>query len=70
MSEGAEHGTGRPDLRESRLHRTAEACAAVVRAWQGQEIDIERDGLRLIAEFAGALGLKPRLDIEPKTQEA
>lgn len=54
----------RPDYRNTDAHNKAERCAQVVEDWRGRAIDVNRDWAELIHDFAWALGLRVKIELE------
>ena len=54
----------RPDYSETDVYKKAELCAQVVEDWRGRAIDVNRDWAELIHDFAWALGLRVKIELE------
>lgn len=54
----------RPDYSETGAYKKAELCAKVIEDWRGRTIDVNRDWSSLIHDFAWALGLRVKIELE------
>lgn len=54
----------RPDYRNTDVYKKAERCAKVVADWRTRAIDVNRDWSELIHDFAWALGLRVKIELE------
>ena len=54
----------RPDCRNTDVYKKAERCAKVIEDWRTRAIDVNRDWSELIQDFAWALGLRVKIELE------